>query len=184
MPAPEALLFSAAALGPPRHLSFSDVNHSSACVSWEAPRPVRLVKVSYVSSDGSHSGQVRAGAQKSQGPPGGPRILGRFGIPTGTGGLVFLRSHPSYSSLWTPSVRICLSSFTKPLRWCKGHGIDYVPVYKGAVSGRNWGRPEARTHTYTCSDITYTLHVYADIYSDVTLRLWSHQTERQNGLWG
>ncbi|KAM7326713.1 hypothetical protein ACRRTK_013080 [Alexandromys fortis] len=47
------------ALGPPRHLSFSDVNHSSACVSWEAPRPVRLVKVSYVSSDGSHSGQTQ-----------------------------------------------------------------------------------------------------------------------------
>ncbi|XP_075820080.1 collagen alpha-1(XX) chain [Microtus pennsylvanicus] len=47
------------ALGPPRLLSFSDVNHSSACVSWEAQRPVRLVKVSYVSSDGSHSGQTQ-----------------------------------------------------------------------------------------------------------------------------
>ncbi|CAH6776643.1 Col20a1 [Phodopus roborovskii] len=47
------------ALGPPRHLSFSDVSYNSACVSWEAQRPVRLVKVSYVSSDGSHSGQAQ-----------------------------------------------------------------------------------------------------------------------------
>ncbi|KAL6031809.1 hypothetical protein STEG23_030785 [Scotinomys teguina] len=46
-------------LGPPRHLSFSDVSYNSACVSWEAQRPVRLVKVSYVSSDGSHSGQAQ-----------------------------------------------------------------------------------------------------------------------------
>ncbi|XP_015850503.2 collagen alpha-1(XX) chain isoform X2 [Peromyscus maniculatus bairdii] len=45
--------------GPPRHLSFSDVSYNSACVSWEAQRPVRLVKVSYVSSDGSHSGQAQ-----------------------------------------------------------------------------------------------------------------------------
>ncbi|CAO2577288.1 Collagen alpha-1(XX) chain [Lemmus lemmus] len=47
------------ALGPPRHLSFSDVSYNSACVSWEAQRPMRLVKVSYVSSDGSHSGQTQ-----------------------------------------------------------------------------------------------------------------------------
>ncbi|XP_029424316.1 collagen alpha-1(XX) chain isoform X3 [Nannospalax galili] len=46
-------------LGPPRHLSFSDVSYNSVYVSWEAQRPVRSVKVSYVSSDGSHSGQVR-----------------------------------------------------------------------------------------------------------------------------
>nr|XP_021503550.1 collagen alpha-1(XX) chain [Meriones unguiculatus]XP_021503561.1 collagen alpha-1(XX) chain [Meriones unguiculatus] len=46
-------------LGPPRHLSFSDVNYNSTRVSWEAQRPVRLVKVSYVSGDGSHSGQVQ-----------------------------------------------------------------------------------------------------------------------------
>ncbi|XP_050999941.1 collagen alpha-1(XX) chain isoform X2 [Acomys russatus] len=46
-------------LGPPRHLSFSDVSYNSTCVSWEAQRPVRLVKVSYISSDGSHSGQVQ-----------------------------------------------------------------------------------------------------------------------------
>ncbi|XP_038962691.1 collagen alpha-1(XX) chain isoform X3 [Rattus norvegicus] len=45
--------------GPPRHLSFSDVRYNSTCVSWEAQRPVRLVKVSYVSSDGSHSGQIQ-----------------------------------------------------------------------------------------------------------------------------
>ncbi|XP_047626608.1 collagen alpha-1(XX) chain isoform X3 [Phacochoerus africanus] len=47
------------ALGPPRHLSFSDVSHDSARVSWEgSPRPVRLVRVSYVSSKGGHSGQT------------------------------------------------------------------------------------------------------------------------------
>lgn len=65
--APEALLCLAAVLGPPRHLSFSDVRYNSTCVSWEAQRPLRLVKVSYVSSDGSHSGQVRAGAQSFKG---------------------------------------------------------------------------------------------------------------------
>eukprot|EP00072_Mus_musculus_P073013 XP_017174776.1 PREDICTED: collagen alpha-1(XX) chain isoform X1 [Mus musculus] len=47
------------ALGPPRHLTFSDVRYNSTCVSWEAQRPVRLVKVSYISSDGSHSGQTQ-----------------------------------------------------------------------------------------------------------------------------
>lgn len=53
---------STAPLPPPRHLGFSDVSHDSACVSWEdPPRPVRLFRVSYVSSEGSHSGQVRAG---------------------------------------------------------------------------------------------------------------------------
>lgn len=53
---------STAPLVPPRHLVFSDVSHDSARVSWEGPpRPVRLFRVSYVSSEGSHSGQVRAG---------------------------------------------------------------------------------------------------------------------------
>uniref|UniRef100_A0A8D1QDT9 Collagen alpha-1(XX) chain n=1 Tax=Sus scrofa TaxID=9823 RepID=A0A8D1QDT9_PIG len=47
------------ALGPPRHLNFSDVSHDSARVSWEgSPRPIRLVRVSYVSSKGGHSGQT------------------------------------------------------------------------------------------------------------------------------
>uniref|UniRef100_A0A8D2ASB4 Collagen alpha-1(XX) chain n=1 Tax=Sciurus vulgaris TaxID=55149 RepID=A0A8D2ASB4_SCIVU len=49
------------ALAPPRHLGFSDVSHDSARVSWEGTqRPVRLVRVSYVSSDGGHSGQTEA----------------------------------------------------------------------------------------------------------------------------
>ncbi|XP_054433527.1 collagen alpha-1(XX) chain [Pteronotus mesoamericanus] len=48
-------------LATPRHLSFSDVTHDSARVSWESPlRPVRLFRVSYVSSEGSHSGQTEA----------------------------------------------------------------------------------------------------------------------------
>lgn len=67
MPTPVALLCLAAVLGPPRHLSFSDVRYNSTCVSWEAQRLVRLVKVSYVSSDGSHSGQVRAGPESFKG---------------------------------------------------------------------------------------------------------------------
>ncbi|XP_057385738.1 collagen alpha-1(XX) chain [Balaenoptera acutorostrata] len=49
------------ALGPPRHLSFSDVSHDSARVSWEGTaRPVRLFRVSYVSSKSGHSGQMEA----------------------------------------------------------------------------------------------------------------------------
>uniref|UniRef100_A0A8C9PB88 Collagen alpha-1(XX) chain n=1 Tax=Spermophilus dauricus TaxID=99837 RepID=A0A8C9PB88_SPEDA len=49
------------ALAPPRHLGFSDVSHDSARVSWEGTqRPMRLVRVSYVSSDGGHSGQTEA----------------------------------------------------------------------------------------------------------------------------
>ncbi|XP_045742247.1 collagen alpha-1(XX) chain [Mirounga angustirostris] len=48
-----------ATLAPPRHLGFSDVSHDSARVFWEGiPRPVRLFRVSFVSSEGSHSGQV------------------------------------------------------------------------------------------------------------------------------
>uniref|UniRef100_A0A8C6AL62 Collagen alpha-1(XX) chain n=1 Tax=Monodon monoceros TaxID=40151 RepID=A0A8C6AL62_MONMO len=46
---------------PPRHLSFSDVSHDSARVSWEGTaRPVRLFRVSYISSKGGHSGQMEA----------------------------------------------------------------------------------------------------------------------------
>ncbi|XP_036915733.1 collagen alpha-1(XX) chain [Sturnira hondurensis] len=48
-------------LAAPRHLSFSDVTHDSARVSWEGPlRPVRLFRVSFVSTKGSHSGQTEA----------------------------------------------------------------------------------------------------------------------------
>lgn len=58
----EVLLGSAAPPAPPRHLAFSDVSHDSARVSWEGtPRPVRLFRISYVSSEGGHSAQVRAG---------------------------------------------------------------------------------------------------------------------------
>lgn len=58
---PEALLCSAAPLATPRHLRFSDVSHDSARVSWDGtPRPVRQFRVSYVSSESGHSGQVRA----------------------------------------------------------------------------------------------------------------------------
>ncbi|KAF4023430.1 hypothetical protein G4228_015042 [Cervus hanglu yarkandensis] len=47
------------ALATPRHLSFSDVSHDSARVSWEGTaRPVRLFRVSYISSKGGHSGQT------------------------------------------------------------------------------------------------------------------------------
>nr|XP_035940541.1 collagen alpha-1(XX) chain [Halichoerus grypus] len=50
-----------ATLAAPRHLGFSDVSHDSARVFWEgSPRPVRLFRVSFVSSEGSHSGQVEA----------------------------------------------------------------------------------------------------------------------------
>uniref|UniRef100_A0A452EF80 Collagen alpha-1(XX) chain n=1 Tax=Capra hircus TaxID=9925 RepID=A0A452EF80_CAPHI len=46
-------------LATPRHLSFSDVSHDSARVSWEGTtRPVRLFRVSYVSGKGGHSGQM------------------------------------------------------------------------------------------------------------------------------
>uniref|UniRef100_A0A4W2EGV9 Collagen type XX alpha 1 chain n=1 Tax=Bos indicus x Bos taurus TaxID=30522 RepID=A0A4W2EGV9_BOBOX len=47
------------ALTTPRHLSFSDVSHDSARVSWEGTaRPVRLFRVSYISGKGGHSGQT------------------------------------------------------------------------------------------------------------------------------
>lgn len=63
----EALLCSAAVLAPLKHLGFSDVSHDTARVIWEgAPRPVRLVRVTYVSSEGGHSGQVRA--EPARGP--------------------------------------------------------------------------------------------------------------------
>uniref|UniRef100_H0VW62 Collagen type XX alpha 1 chain n=1 Tax=Cavia porcellus TaxID=10141 RepID=H0VW62_CAVPO len=48
------------ALAPPGPLGFSDVSHDSALVTWgDTPRPAHLFRVSYVSSDGGHSGQVR-----------------------------------------------------------------------------------------------------------------------------
>ncbi|XP_078228234.1 collagen alpha-1(XX) chain isoform X14 [Callithrix jacchus] len=48
-------------LAPPRHLGFSDVSHDSVRVFWErTPRPVRLIRVTYVSSEGGHSGQTEA----------------------------------------------------------------------------------------------------------------------------
>ncbi|XP_023375668.1 collagen alpha-1(XX) chain [Pteropus vampyrus] len=47
--------------GPPKHLGFSDVSHDSARVFWEGtPRPVRPCRVSYVSGEGGHSGQMEA----------------------------------------------------------------------------------------------------------------------------
>ncbi|XP_013000077.1 collagen alpha-1(XX) chain [Cavia porcellus] len=46
------------ALAPPGPLGFSDVSHDSALVTWgDTPRPAHLFRVSYVSSDGGHSGQ-------------------------------------------------------------------------------------------------------------------------------
>ena len=78
----EALLCFAAALAPPRHLGFSDVSHDAARVFWEgAPRPVRLVRVTYVSSEGGHSGQVRAE------PAGGPSVLRDHGALSGRHGV-------------------------------------------------------------------------------------------------
>ncbi|ELK25837.1 Collagen alpha-1(XX) chain [Myotis davidii] len=48
-------------LDPPTPLIFSDVSHDSARVSWEGTlRPVQLFRVSYLSSKGSHSGQIEA----------------------------------------------------------------------------------------------------------------------------
>lgn len=69
---PEALLCSAGPLAPHKRLNFSDVSHDSARVSWEGPpRPVRPCRVSYVSGEGGHSGQVRAG--RCPGAPECPR---------------------------------------------------------------------------------------------------------------
>ncbi|XP_023560069.1 collagen alpha-1(XX) chain [Octodon degus] len=49
------------ALATPRHLRFLDVSHDSARVIWEGtPRRTHLVRVSYVSSDGGHSGKKEA----------------------------------------------------------------------------------------------------------------------------
>nr|KAF6272936.1 collagen type XX alpha 1 chain [Pipistrellus kuhlii] len=48
-------------LAPPRPLTFSDVSHDSARVSWRGTlRPVQLFRVSYLSSKGGHSGQMEA----------------------------------------------------------------------------------------------------------------------------
>lgn len=90
---PEALVCSAAALGPPRHLNFSDVSHDSARVSWEgSPRPIRLVRVSYVSSKGGHSGQVRAGPVAARGA-----VLSRGGgVHTGRSILSAPSRHPAF----------------------------------------------------------------------------------------
>uniref|UniRef100_A0A667H6L6 Collagen alpha-1(XX) chain n=1 Tax=Lynx canadensis TaxID=61383 RepID=A0A667H6L6_LYNCA len=50
-------------LAPPGHLSFSDVSHDSARVSWEGvSKPVRLFRISFASSDGSHSGEAPGNA--------------------------------------------------------------------------------------------------------------------------
>lgn len=73
---------SAATLVPPRHLGFSDVTHDSARVFWEGLlRPVSLFRVSFVSREGGHSGQVRAAP--AQGPLGD---LGFNGDELNTGG--------------------------------------------------------------------------------------------------
>lgn len=110
MAAPEALLCLVAVLGPPRHLSFSDVRYNSTCVSWEAQRPLRLVKVSYVSSDGSHSGQVRAGTQKFQRLPGGAQNPGQMQHPCRHGESSILSPpHILFLLVYTPAC-ICLTS--------------------------------------------------------------------------
>uniref|UniRef100_A0A7M4EDF1 Collagen type XX alpha 1 chain n=1 Tax=Crocodylus porosus TaxID=8502 RepID=A0A7M4EDF1_CROPO len=49
----------AGALSPPRHLSFSEISHGSVRVSWEAASPdVKAHRVTYVSSQGSNTGEV------------------------------------------------------------------------------------------------------------------------------
>ncbi|XP_025057443.1 collagen alpha-1(XX) chain [Alligator sinensis] len=48
------------ALSPPRHLGFSEISHGSVRVSWEAASPdVKAHRVTYVSSQGSNTGEVR-----------------------------------------------------------------------------------------------------------------------------
>lgn len=167
MPALEALLCLAAVLGPPRHPSFSDVRYNSIRVSWEAQRPVRLVKVSYISSNGSHSGQVRAGAQKYQGLPGVPRILGRCNIHTGMGNLASLGSHPTYSSssLFTPqsiSVHLLMHNLWDGAR----HNVNSPSSPRAGI----W-EIEANTHTY-CACAHIHVHVYTYMHSDFMLRLY------------
>ncbi|KAJ7332147.1 hypothetical protein JRQ81_014327, partial [Phrynocephalus forsythii] len=47
------------ALGPPKHLRFSNINHASVRVNWEvASHAVKTHRVTYVSSQGSNSGGV------------------------------------------------------------------------------------------------------------------------------
>ncbi|KAM6163899.1 collagen alpha-1(XX) chain [Rhynchocyon petersi] len=58
---PRGIQARTSALGPPRHLNFENVTHDSAQVVWEGShRTVRFCRVSYVSSQGGHSGQVEA----------------------------------------------------------------------------------------------------------------------------
>ncbi|XP_019365652.1 PREDICTED: collagen alpha-1(XX) chain [Gavialis gangeticus] len=54
------------ALSPPRHLSFSEISHGSVRVSWEAASPdVKAHRVTYVSSQGSNTGEVRVASGAS-----------------------------------------------------------------------------------------------------------------------
>ncbi|XP_027705902.1 collagen alpha-1(XX) chain [Vombatus ursinus] len=57
--APRSIRVKTQSLDLPKHLSFSEVSHSSARVHWEASsRGVRVYRVSYVSLEGSQAGEI------------------------------------------------------------------------------------------------------------------------------
>lgn len=86
---PKALVCPAATLATPRHLSFSDVSHDSAHVSWGHRKTCAPVQGQLRLRQGGHSGQVRAGLQVQGGDlfrdqplasPTGPLNSGSVGV--------------------------------------------------------------------------------------------------------
>ncbi|XP_013362906.1 PREDICTED: collagen alpha-1(XX) chain isoform X2 [Chinchilla lanigera] len=114
------------ALAPPRHLSFLDVSHDSARVTWEGTqRPAQLIRVSYVSSDGGHSGKVRAGLPGPRGPgsvsdtPEGPSGLCALACPSCLSFMLPILSLSSVSGLGGTGS----ASRTREGRWVVGAGV-------------------------------------------------------------
>lgn len=132
---PEATMCSTATLAAPRHLGFSDVSHDSARVFWEgSPRPVRLFRVSFVSSEGSHSGQVRV-----PGATGGP------GVQRGRG-----EQRGPAPPAPTPCVHSCWVLAEPPAPASACCGADSIPAFGGpSLQGQGRDRCEARNQTNT-----------------------------------
>uniref|UniRef100_A0A8D0HJ24 Collagen alpha-1(XX) chain n=1 Tax=Sphenodon punctatus TaxID=8508 RepID=A0A8D0HJ24_SPHPU len=63
---PASIQETTLALSPPQHLSFSEINHGSVRVNWEAvSRAVKAHRVTYISSRGSNTGEVEVPSSAS-----------------------------------------------------------------------------------------------------------------------
>lgn len=149
----KVLLCSTAALAPPGPLGFSDVSHDSALVTWgDTPRPAHLFRVSYVSSDGGHSGQVRAGTSGLWVPRDShsqcPRAQGSLsapcspcpGLSLGWWGTGSASPQPVECLLGSPGARQRhrRADAWRAVPW--GHRRSWCEAQSGARAGGAWGR--------------------------------------------